>query len=54
MLSNHTLIFKTAKHTPMPQYDIIDSIARENADYLDAEHVAYGDEQVYILEVRDE
>jgi len=40
----------------MPEeYDIVDSVARENADYIaGADALAFGDEQVFILERRDD
>jgi len=37
------------------EYDIVDSVARENAEYIQgAAALAYGDEQVLILEPRDD
>ena len=37
------------------EYRIVDSVARENADYVQgAAALAYGDEQVFILEPRDD
>lgn len=39
----------------MTEFDIIDSVARENADYISgADALAYGDEKVFILEHRDD
>ena len=37
------------------EFDIVDSVARENAEYLaGADALAYGDERVFILEARDD
>lgn len=36
----------------MSEYDIVDSVARENAEYIDADALAFGEERVYILEPR--
>lgn len=37
------------------EFDIVDSVARENAEYIaGADALAYGEDRVYILERRDD
>jgi hypothetical protein len=40
---------------PTTEYDIVDSVSRENAAYIDgADALAFGEDRAYILEVRDD
>lgn len=36
------------------EFRIVDSVARENAEYVDGPALAYGDDRVFILEPKED